>query len=144
MVREIFADVDMWTFSDVQTGLKTREGGGVGEVRPCLEQSTKIRWNGDRQRYERREIVVDRKNDRYRQSWFDCETGERTFHKDGRNSDPTMHGSPRGAASRFFNFERAPSVSSLTIGGFAGCSATVPGGGSCPGSGSRKQRVSPA
>ena len=33
-----------------------------------------------------------------------------------------------------FNFERAPSVSSLTIGGCAGCSATVLGGGSCPGS----------
>jgi hypothetical protein len=92
MVCEIFADVDTWMFSDVETGLKAREGGGVGEVRPCLEQSTKIRWNGDRQRYERREIVVDRKNDRYRQSWFDRGTGERTFHKEGRNSDPTMHG----------------------------------------------------
>jgi hypothetical protein len=90
--REIFADVDTWRFSDVQTGLKAREGGGVGEVRPYLEQSTKIRWNGDRQHYERVEIVVDRKNDYYRQSWFDCETRERTFHKEGRNSDPAMHG----------------------------------------------------
>jgi hypothetical protein len=58
------------TISDVQTGLKAREGGGVGDLRPYLEQSTKIRWNGDRQRYERREIVVDRKNDYYRQSWL--------------------------------------------------------------------------
>jgi hypothetical protein len=37
-------------------------------------------------------VVVDRKNDYYRQSWFNCETGERMFHKDGRNSDPKMHG----------------------------------------------------
>ena len=43
-----------------------------------------------------------------------------------------------------FNFGRAPSVSSLTIGGSAGCSATVPGAGSSPGSGTRRRRVSPA
>ena len=32
-----------------------------------------------------------------------------------------------------FDFRRAPSGSSLTIGGCAGCSATVLGVGSCPG-----------
>ena len=32
-----------------------------------------------------------------------------------------------------FDFRRAPSVSSLTFGGYAGFSATVLGGGSCPG-----------
>jgi hypothetical protein len=32
-----------------------------------------------------------------------------------------------------FDLKRAPSGSSLTIGGFAGCSATVLGAGSCPG-----------
>jgi nitroimidazol reductase NimA-like FMN-containing flavoprotein (pyridoxamine 5'-phosphate oxidase superfamily) len=32
-----------------------------------------------------------------------------------------------------FDLRRAPSVSSLTIGGCAGCSATVRGGGSSPG-----------
>jgi hypothetical protein len=36
--------------------------------------------------------------------------------------------------NRLFNFGRAPSDSSLTIGGSAGCSATVPVAGSCPGS----------
>jgi hypothetical protein len=46
--------------------------------------------------------------------------------------------------TRLFNFRRAPSVSSLTIGGSAGCSATVPGAGSCPGSETRMRRVSPA
>jgi MFS family permease len=40
-----------------------------------------------------------------------------------------------------FDFRRAPSGSSLTIGGCAGCSATVPGGGSCPGSGTHRRRV---
>ena len=40
---------------------------------------------------------------------------------------------------RLFDFRRAPSGSSLTIGGFAGCSSTVPGGDGCPGSGSRRR-----
>ena len=35
---------------------------------------------------------------------------------------------------RLFDLRRAPSVSSLTIGGFAGCSATVLDAGSCAGS----------
>jgi tetratricopeptide (TPR) repeat protein len=43
-----------------------------------------------------------------------------------------------------FDFRRAPSGFSLTIGGCAGCSATVPGAGSCPGSESRRRLVSPA
>jgi hypothetical protein len=43
-----------------------------------------------------------------------------------------------------FDLRRAPSVSSLTIGGCAGCSATVLGAGSFPGSGTRRRRVSPA
>jgi hypothetical protein len=34
--------------------------------------------------------------------------------------------------NRLFDLRRAPSVSSLTIGGCAGCSATVLGAGSCP------------
>jgi len=42
--------------------------------------------------------------------------------------------------SRLFDFRRAPSDSSLTIGGSAGCSATVPGASSCPGSGIRRRR----
>src|SRR4051794_17305747 len=49
-----------------------------------------------------------------------------------------------GAVKRLFNFGRAPSSSSLTIGGVAGGSATVLGAGSCPGSGTRRRRVSPA
>jgi hypothetical protein len=43
-----------------------------------------------------------------------------------------------------FDFKRAPSVSSLTIGGSAGCNATVPGADSSPGSETRTRPVSPA
>jgi hypothetical protein len=41
-----------------------------------------------------------------------------------------------------FDLRRAPSGSSLTIGGLAGCSATVLGAGSCPGFGARAARCS--
>ena len=40
-----------------------------------------------------------------------------------------------------FDLRRAPSGSSLTIGGLAGCSATVLGAGICPGFGARAARV---
>ena len=42
-----------------------------------------------------------------------------------------------------FDLRRAPSGSSLTIGGSAECSATVLGADSCLGYGSRRRRVSP-
>jgi hypothetical protein len=51
---------------------------------------------------------------------------------------------PQARVSWLFDLRRAPSVSSLTIGGFAGCSATVLGVGSCLCSGIRRRRVSPA
>jgi hypothetical protein len=41
-----------------------------------------------------------------------------------------------------FDLRRAPLGFSLTIGVFAGCSAIVLGGGSCPGFGIRRRRVS--
>jgi hypothetical protein len=44
----------------------------------------------------------------------------------------------REVLTGLFDLRRAPSVSSLTIGGCAGCSATVRGAGSCPGSGTRR------
>jgi hypothetical protein len=45
-------------------------------------------------------------------------------------------------SNRLFDLRRAPWGSSLTIGVFAGCSATVLGGGSCSGFGIRRRRVS--
>jgi hypothetical protein len=47
-----------------------------------------------------------------------------------------------GRLIRLFDLRRAPSDFSLAIGVFAGCSAIVLGGGSCPGFGIRRRRVS--
>src|SRR3954467_8697686 len=59
--------------------------------------------------------------------WQDVErAGERPEVGDKYHALAVVH-------SRLFDFRRAPSGSSLTIGGCAGCSATVPGAGSCPG-----------
>jgi hypothetical protein len=49
-------------------------------------------WNHDRHRMERRVIHVDSDNDYYKQEWFSLETGERTYFKEGKLSDPDMHG----------------------------------------------------
>jgi hypothetical protein len=49
-------------------------------------------WSHDRQQMERRLIHVDSDNDYYKQEWFSLETGERTYFKEGKLSDPDMHG----------------------------------------------------
>jgi hypothetical protein len=49
-------------------------------------------WSHDRQQMERRVIHVDSDNDYYKQEWFSLETGERTYFKAGKLSDPKMHG----------------------------------------------------
>ena len=49
-------------------------------------------WNHDRHRMERRVIHVDSHNDYYKQEWLSLETGERTYFKEGKLSDPDMHG----------------------------------------------------
>ena len=51
-----------------------------------------IRWNHDRQRMERRVMHIDSDNYYYRQEWFDLETGELMFSKEGRLNDPDVHG----------------------------------------------------
>ncbi|WP_328304443.1 hypothetical protein [Actinomycetospora sp. NBC_00405] len=66
--------------------------GQPGEVKPHREQYSEIKWNGDRQRMERRVEVVDRENDYYLQEWRHLDTNEVTFRKEGRLSDPAMHG----------------------------------------------------
>jgi hypothetical protein len=99
MVREIFADVDTWTFSDVQTGIKAREGGGVGEVRPYLEQSTKINGTGTgsamsagRSSSTARTTITGNRGSTARRA---------SAHSTRRGGTPTRPctGSPRGAAS---------------------------------------------
>ena len=89
--RHIYADVETAVGVETRIGLKGRHG-APGEVKPYLEHKTEIKWNHDRQRNERCDLVVDRENDCYRQSWYHLDTGERVFHKEGRLSDPDMHG----------------------------------------------------
>ena len=61
-------------------------------VAPHIQVYNEICWNHGRQCMERRVMQVDRDNDYYKQEWFDLETGERTYLKEGRLSDPDMHG----------------------------------------------------
>jgi hypothetical protein len=61
-------------------------------VAPHLRMYSEIKWSHDRQQMERREMLVDSENDYYRQEWFSLETGEPTYFKEGRLSDPDMHG----------------------------------------------------
>jgi hypothetical protein len=54
----------------------------------------------DRQNLERREMTTDSEKDYYRQEWFNLQTGERTYFKEGKLSDPEMPGeSARRATS---------------------------------------------
>jgi hypothetical protein len=61
-------------------------------VAPHIQMYNDIRWNHDRQRMERRVMHIDSDNNYYRQEWFDLETGELMFSKEGRLSDPDVHG----------------------------------------------------
>jgi hypothetical protein len=61
-------------------------------VAPYLKMYNDVVWNHDRHRMERRVIHVDSDNDYYKQEWFSLETGERTYFKEGKLSDPDMHG----------------------------------------------------
>jgi hypothetical protein len=59
---------------------------------PVLKLYSDVVWSHDRQRMERREMYVDDENDYYKQTWYSLETGEVAFHKEGKLSDPDMHG----------------------------------------------------
>ena len=78
---------------NVHAGLRGKaRHGQPGEVRPHSEQRNEVVWRHDRQRWERRIIVIDRENDHYVEEWCDFDTGEVAFRKEGRLSDPNMHG----------------------------------------------------
>lgn len=64
------------------------DGGG----RPLVRVDVQEVWNHDRARMERRELYIDRENDRYVQEWTDLMTGAVVWRKEGRLSDPMMHG----------------------------------------------------
>jgi hypothetical protein len=59
---------------------------------PHIKVYNDVMWNADRQQVERREMYTDSDRDYYRQEWFSLVTGERTWRKEGRLSDPDMHG----------------------------------------------------
>jgi hypothetical protein len=69
-----------------------RRRGQPGEVAPYFAVYDDVRWNHDHQRLERRLMRVDREADGYIQEWYDLETGEPTYRKEGRLSDPKLHG----------------------------------------------------
>ena len=59
---------------------------------PHIKVYVDVLWNHDRQRMERRTMHVDVENKYYKQEWFSLETGECVFSKEGKLSDPEMHG----------------------------------------------------
>jgi hypothetical protein len=67
---------------------------------PSVKVYSDVVWSYDRQSLERREMTTDSEKDYYRQEWFNLQTGERTYFKEGKLSDPEMHGeSARRATS---------------------------------------------
>ena len=65
---------------------------GPANVAPHIKMYSDLMWNHDRQRRERREMYTDSANDYYKQEWFSIETGETTWAKEGKLSDPDVHG----------------------------------------------------
>jgi hypothetical protein len=63
-----------------------------GPVRPHVRVYNDILWNHDRQRMERRLMHTDSERGFYVQEWYALETGELAWRKEGRLSDPDLHG----------------------------------------------------
>jgi hypothetical protein len=59
---------------------------------PSVKVYSDVVWSYDRQSPERREMTTDSERDYYRQEWFSLRTAERTYFKEGKLSDPDMHG----------------------------------------------------
>ncbi len=83
-------------------------------VAPHIQMYNGERWNHDRQRMERRVLYVDSDNDYCKQEWYDLKTGELMSSKEGRLSDPDVHGksarrSKSSSPGRHFNRSRATS-----------------------------------
>jgi RNA polymerase subunit RPABC4/transcription elongation factor Spt4 len=65
---------------------------GTTNVAPHIKFYNDIRWNHDRQRMERYVMQSDKERDYYKQEWFSLETGKTVWVKEGKLSDPDMHG----------------------------------------------------
>jgi hypothetical protein len=63
-----------------------------GKASRLTAKQDRGKWNHDRQTHETREIVVDRDDSYYAQTWTDPASGETTFRKQGRLDDPKLHG----------------------------------------------------
>ncbi|MGB8382048.1 MAG: hypothetical protein WCG47_12570, partial [Dermatophilaceae bacterium] len=88
-------DIQVWEEECITITEETRiqqRHGEPRQVRPHAEIRDERKWNFDRERFERRRMVIDRENNRYEQTWHDEQTGEQTFHKSGRLDDPDVHG----------------------------------------------------
>jgi hypothetical protein len=87
--REVLVEDRASILEGLRTGARHGE---PGEVSPLHLVYDEVKWNEDRQRRERRVMVVDRENKTYSQAWYHLETGEVTWEKSGRLDDPDMHG----------------------------------------------------
>jgi hypothetical protein len=63
-----------------------------GGARPHVRVYNDVLFNHDRGRMERRLMHTDSERDYYSQQWYSLETGECVWSKEGRLSDPDVHG----------------------------------------------------
>ena len=96
--------VEVTASINLETELRTQaRHGEPGKVKPHSRGYSELLWNHDRQRVERRVMVIDHENDYYLQEWRDRATDEVVWRKDGPLSDPNLHGAsarrPREASS---------------------------------------------
>jgi hypothetical protein len=87
--RHIFVSDDVRVIDTM--GLQARRGLPC-QASPFKVISEQIKWSGDRGRFERRRMLIDRESNHYVQEWSDLTTGEVTYRKEGRLDDPEVHG----------------------------------------------------
>jgi hypothetical protein len=86
-------NIEVYDCGKVVDGLRVKaRRGEPGEIRPHREVYDEVRWNHNRARNERRRIIADREQDYYSQEWYDLDTGELVWRKEGQLSDPKVHG----------------------------------------------------
>lgn len=90
--RSIHHVIDEAVAVDDWVAVKQKER-DAPDRRPHRETTRKAHvWNHDRQQHEDMTLVVERDRDWYEQTWRDEKMGAVTFHKEGRLSDPSVHG----------------------------------------------------
>lgn len=89
--RAIYADVDAAVGLDTRINTQARYG-APGQIRPHRRTYDEIRSSHDRHRVERRIMITDNENDYYLQEWRTLDTDQVTWRKEGKLSDPALHG----------------------------------------------------